>query len=122
LKKTVMTSSAEILARDPSADNYPDAEVGELIRHAAGYRRLRGVTLQPLTRYLDPQTLVEGAANTIVLARPDGRMIPFESYNLFYRDEREPGLLAEIRAELERQRRQRLAAGAQPVILRPRPG
>lgn len=146
---------------------------------------LRGAEgkLQPLTRFLDPQTLVEGSANTIVferddtlkdqvfklfstnhsptsqanclselmcclpqiaaptslsyrdvfrvlvvqfmdaqsldiralkkscihIARPDGRMIPFESFNLFYRDEREQ-LLEAIRGELDLQRGQRLAA------------
>ena len=131
--------------------------------------------LAPLTRYLDPKTLVEGAGNTIVfehdatlkrqvfklfstnhspesqanclsdlmcclpqiaapaglgyrdvfrvlivqfmdaqsldiralkkscihMARPDGRMIPFESYNMFYRDEREATLLAGLRSELD---------------------
>ena len=143
--------------------------------------------LQPLTRFLDPQALVEGAGNTIVferdpglkqqvfklfstnhspesqanclselmcclpkiaapsalsyrdvfrvlivqfmdaqsldiralkkscihMARPDGRMIPFESYNLFYRDEREK-VLASIRAELAQGHAQRAAfkAGA----------
>jgi uncharacterized radical SAM superfamily Fe-S cluster-containing enzyme len=130
--------------------------------------------LQPLTRYLDPRTLVEGAGNTIVferdpglkeqvfklfstnhspasqagclselmcclpqvqapeglnyrnvfrvlvvqfmdalsldiralkkscihMARPDGRLVPFESYNLFYRDGRE-ALLNQWRAELD---------------------
>jgi uncharacterized radical SAM superfamily Fe-S cluster-containing enzyme len=130
--------------------------------------------LQPLTRFLDPQTLVAGAANTIVferddslkeqvfklfatnlapqsqadclselmcclptlaapagldyrnvfrvlivqfmdarsldiralkkscihMARPDGNMVPFESYNLFYRDERRL-LLEQIRGELD---------------------
>ena len=130
--------------------------------------------LQPLTRYLDPKTLVEGAGNTIVferdpglkeqvfklfatnhspqsqagclselmcclpqiaapatlgyrdvfrvlivqfmdalsldiralkkscihMAQPDGRLIPFESYNIFYRDER-AALLAPLRAELD---------------------
>jgi len=130
--------------------------------------------LQPLTRYLDPRTLVEAAGNTIVferdeslkgqvfklfstnhspesqagclselmcclpqihapaeldyrhvfrvlivqfmdalsldiralkkscihIARPDGRLIPFESYNLFYRDER-AHVLARLRAELD---------------------
>lgn len=145
--------------------------------------------LQPLTRFLDPQTLVEGAANTIVfehqpdlkaqvfrlfstnhspqsqasclselmcclpqiaapaglsyrdvfrvlivqfmdaqsldiralkkscihMARPDGRMIPFESYNLFYRDGLETGPLAQIRAELSAQHAQRRTAGLQPV-------
>lgn len=35
----------------------------------------------------------------IHIARPDGRLIPFESYNLFYRDGRD-GLLAARRAEI----------------------
>jgi 7,8-dihydro-6-hydroxymethylpterin dimethyltransferase len=130
--------------------------------------------LQPLTRYLDPRTLVESAGNTIVferdeslkgqvfklfstnhspesqagclselmcclpqiqapaqlnyrnvfrvlivqfmdalsldiralkkscihIARPDGRLIPFESHNLFYRDERAQ-LLERLRGELD---------------------
>jgi 7,8-dihydro-6-hydroxymethylpterin dimethyltransferase len=130
--------------------------------------------LQPLTRYLDPRTLVESAGNTIVferdeslkgqvfklfstnhspesqagclselmcclpqiqapselnyrnvfrvlivqfmdalsldiralkkscihIARPDGRLIPFESHNLFYRDERAQ-TLERLRAELD---------------------
>jgi hypothetical protein len=34
------------------------------------------------------------------IARPDGRMIPFESYNLFYRDERAQTLAA-LRQELD---------------------
>jgi 7,8-dihydro-6-hydroxymethylpterin dimethyltransferase len=132
-------------------------------------------TLQPLTRYLDPTTLVEASSNTIVFerdpklksqvfklfstnhspesqasclselmcclpqiaapaeldyrrvfrvlivqfmdargldiralkkscihfARPDGKMIPFESFNLFYRDERAVTLQA-LRTELDR--------------------
>jgi 7,8-dihydro-6-hydroxymethylpterin dimethyltransferase len=130
--------------------------------------------LQPLTRFLDPRTLVEAAGNTIVferdaslkdqvfklfstnhspesqanclselmcclpkvaapdldytkvfrvlvvqfmdargldiralkkscihMARPDGRMIPFESHNIFYRDERAL-TLDSLRAELDR--------------------
>jgi 7,8-dihydro-6-hydroxymethylpterin dimethyltransferase len=131
-------------------------------------------TLQPLTRFLHPRTLVEGAGNTIVfehdaalkdqvfklfstnhspesqasclsdlmcclpkiaapsaldytkvfrvlivqfmdargldiralkkscihMAQPDGRMIPFESHNIFYRDERALTLAA-LRAELD---------------------
>ena len=130
--------------------------------------------LQPLTRYLDPRTLVESAGNTIVferdeslkgqvfklfstnhspesqagclselmcclpqiqapaelhyknvfrvlivqfmdalsldiralkkscihIARPDGRLIPFESHNLFYRDERQQ-VLQRLRSELD---------------------
>lgn len=144
--------------------------------------------LQPLTRYLDPRTLVEGAGNTIVferdeslkehvfrlfstnhspqsqasclselmcclpkiaaptsldyrqvfrvlivqfmdvrsldiralkkscihLATPDGRMIPFESHNLFYRDERQ-SLLTQIRGELDSQRQIRLGGMASLV-------
>jgi uncharacterized radical SAM superfamily Fe-S cluster-containing enzyme len=130
--------------------------------------------LQPLTRFLDPRTLVEAAGNTIVferdaslkeqvfklfstnhspesqasclselmcclpkiaapaldytkvfrvlivqfmdargldiralkkscihMAQPDGRMVPFESHNIFYRDERAL-TLATLRAELDR--------------------
>ena len=130
--------------------------------------------LQPLTRFLDPKTLVEGSRNTIVferdpdlkaqvfklfstnhspesqanclselmcclpqiaapaelgyrdvfrvlvvqfmdalsldiralkkscihMARPDGRLVPFESYNLFYRDGRQ-AVLDGLRAELD---------------------
>ena len=131
-------------------------------------------TLQPLTRFLDPRTLVEATGNTIVferdaslkdqvfklfstnhspesqasclselmcclpkiaapdldytkvfrvlivqfmdargldiralkkscihMAQPDGRMVPFESHNIFYRDERALTLAA-LRAELDR--------------------
>ena len=151
--------------------------------------------LQPLTRFLDPQTLVEGAANTIVfehqpdlksqvfklfstnhspesqagclselmcclpqisapsglgyrdvfrvlvvqfmdaqsldiralkkscihMAQPDGRMIPFESYNLFYRDALETGPLAAIRAELAElaERRRRPARPQLPIVAEP---
>jgi 7,8-dihydro-6-hydroxymethylpterin dimethyltransferase len=136
--------------------------------------RTPGGGLQPLTRFVDPKTLVEGSGNTIVferdpalkeqvfklfstnhspesqagclselmcclpqiaapagfgyrdvfrvlvvqfmdalsldiralkkscihMARPDGRLIPFESYNLFYRDERAQ-TLARLRSELD---------------------
>ncbi|MBI5256984.1 MAG: radical SAM protein [Burkholderiales bacterium] len=145
--------------------------------------------LQPLTRYLDPRTLVEGAGNTIVferdeglkqqvfklfstnhspesqagclselmcclpqisapagfdyrhvfrvlivqfmdalsldiralkkscihIAQPDGRLIPFESHNLFYRDEK-AATLARLRAELDGFHQQRRGSIAlQPV-------
>ena len=36
----------------------------------------------------------------IHIARPDGRLIPFESHNLFYRDERE-AMLQRLRGELD---------------------
>lgn len=44
------------------------------------------------------------------MARPDGRLIPFEAYNLFYRPGLE-GRLGAIHAELERARETRLHAG-----------
>ncbi|HJV67833.1 radical SAM protein [Ideonella sp.] len=151
---------------------------------------LRGAdgALQPLTRYLDPRTLVEAAGNTIVFerdaslkdqvfklfstnhspesqasclselmcclpkiaapaeldyrrvfrvlivqfmdargldiralkkscihfAQPDGRMIPFESHNLFYRDERALTLAA-LRTELDRFHEGRKAAATSPT-------
>jgi len=145
--------------------------------------------LRPLTRFVSPRTLVEGAANTIVfegdpalraqafklfstahspasqanclsalmcclptiaapaslgykdvfrvlivqfmdalsldiralkkscihIAQPDGRMIPFESYNLFYRDGAPAAAGAQIRAELDAAHAQRRAAGPRPV-------
>ncbi len=141
---------------------------------AMAYALKSAAGLQPLTRYLDPRTLVEGSRNTIVFerdeglkqqvfklfstnhspesqagclselmcclpqvaapagldyrhvfrvlivqfmdalsldiralkkscihfARPDGTLIPFESHNLFYRDER-AATLARLRAELD---------------------
>ena len=141
---------------------------------AMAYAVKSAAGLQPLTRYLDPRSLVEGACNTIVferdpglkqqvfklfstnlspesqahglselmcclphiaapaelgyrnvfrvlivqfmdalsldiralkkscihMARPDGRLIPFESHNIFYRDEREQ-MLQTLRAELD---------------------
>lgn len=53
----------------------------------------------------------------IHMATPDGRMVPFEAFNLFYRDGQE-GLLHRIREELDQQHAQRRAAsavGEQPV-------
>jgi uncharacterized radical SAM superfamily Fe-S cluster-containing enzyme len=148
---------------------------------AMAYALRLGDTLQPLTRFLDPQTLVQGAGNTIVFERdaslkdqvfklfstnhspqsqanclselmcclpqisapevldyrnvfrvlivqfmdaqsldiralkkscihmalPDGRMVPFESHNLFYRDER-AAMTDALRAELDAFHRLRL--------------
>ena len=142
--------------------------------HEIGYAFKDGATITPLTRYLDPQTLVESAGNTIVFehdaslkehvfklfstnhspesqanclselmcclpeisapanlgyenvfrilvvqfmdaenldlrslkkscihfATPDGRLIPFESYNLFYRPEM-AAKLAQIRHRID---------------------
>jgi 7,8-dihydro-6-hydroxymethylpterin dimethyltransferase len=141
---------------------------------AMAYALRVGDSLRPLTRFLDPQTLVQGAGNTIVFERdaalkeqvfklfstnhspasqanclselmcclpsisapaaldyrnvfrvlivqfmdaqsldiralkkscihmalPDGRMIPFESHNIFYRDER-AALTQALRSELD---------------------
>ena len=44
----------------------------------------------------------------IHFALPDGRLIPFEAYNLFYRDGRE-SLLATIREEIDAGRERRRA-------------
>ncbi len=161
---------------------------------AMAYALRVGDELQPLTRFLDPQTLVEGAGNTIVFERdaslkdqvfklfstnhspgsqahclselmcclpkvsapqaldyrnvfrvlivqfmdaqsldiralkkscihmalPDGRMVPFESHNLFYRDERQ-ALLAQVRAELDAHHAHRRAATEQPLVFSPAP-
>lgn len=155
---------------------------------AMGYALKLGDSVQPLTRFLDPQTLVEGSGNTIVFerdeslkdqvfrlfstnhspdsqanclselmcclpriaapaaldyrnvfrvlivqfmdarnldlralkkscihfAQPDGRLIPFESFNLFYRDGRQ-ALLQQIRAELEQAHAARRRAGEKPI-------
>jgi 7,8-dihydro-6-hydroxymethylpterin dimethyltransferase len=43
----------------------------------------------------------------IHIAQPDGRLIPFESFNLFYRDEN-ARKLAVLRAEVEAATRSRL--------------
>jgi 7,8-dihydro-6-hydroxymethylpterin dimethyltransferase len=151
---------------------------------AMGYAIKLGEMTQPLTRFIDPQTLVEGSGNTIVFERdeslkdmvfklfstnhspdsqanclselmcclpqvaapagmgyhnvfrilivqfmdahnldiralkkscihfatPDGKMIPFESHNLFYRPGREH-VLAAIRAEIESNSRSRQRSG-----------
>ena len=56
----------------------------------------------------------------IHFALPDGRLIPFESYNLFYRDGRE-SLLKTIRDEIDVARKGRRAAVAErtfPVKVR----
>lgn len=160
---------------------------------AMGYAIKLGVdaekTAQPLTRFLNPKTLVEGAANTIVFERdeslkeqvfklfstnhspdsqanclselmcclpqiaapeglgyqnvfrilivqfmdarnldiralkkscihfatPDGKMIPFESYNIFYRGEKQQ-LLSEIRNELSASFKHRKHSAAKPTI------
>jgi len=64
----------------------------------------------------------------IHIAQPDGRLIPFESFNLFYRDQRAE-ILAQIRDELTQSFRFRegssssRSAGAvtMPIQVSPRP-
>ena len=62
----------------------------------------------------------------IHIAQPDGRLIPFESFNLFYRDQRAE-ILAQIRGELTQSFRFRARSGtsgtavaaAIPIQIRP---
>jgi len=63
-----------------------------------------------IVQFMDAQSLDIRALkkSCIHIARPDGRLVPFEAYNLFYRDERQAELEA-IRAEIDVQREQRLA-------------
>lgn len=69
-----------------------------------------------IVQFMDAQSLDIRALkkSCVHMARPDGRMIPFEAYNLFYRDERAQGL-ATIRAALDAARQQRHA----PPMLMP---
>jgi hypothetical protein len=62
-----------------------------------------------IAQFMDAQSLDIRALkkSCIHIARPDGRLIPFEAYNLFYRDERQAEL-STIRAEIDAQREQRL--------------
>ncbi len=62
-----------------------------------------------VVQFMDAQSLDIRALkkSCIHIARPDGRMVPFEAYNLFYRDERQTELAA-IRAEIDAQRERRL--------------
>jgi uncharacterized radical SAM superfamily Fe-S cluster-containing enzyme len=63
-----------------------------------------------IVQFMDAQSLDIRALkkSCIHIARPDGRLIPFEAYNLFYRDERQAEL-SHIRAGIDVQREQRLA-------------
>ncbi|TXI17763.1 MAG: radical SAM protein [Roseateles sp.] len=62
-----------------------------------------------IVQFMDAQSLDIRALkkSCIHIAQPDGRLIPFEAYNLFYRDDR-AGLLGQIRQELSQARTQRL--------------
>jgi hypothetical protein len=67
--------------------------------HGMGYRDVFRVLI---VQFMDATALDIRALkkSCIHMARPDGRLIPFESYNLFYRDERADVLQA-LRAELD---------------------
>ena len=62
-----------------------------------------------IVQFMDAQSLDIRALkkSCIHIARPDGRLIPFEAYNLFYRDERQAELEV-IREEINAQRERRL--------------
>ena len=70
-----------------------------------------------IVQFMDAQSLDIRALkkSCIHIARPDGRLIPFEAYNLFYRDERQVELAA-IRSEIDAGRAQRRAAGLKMPI------
>jgi uncharacterized radical SAM superfamily Fe-S cluster-containing enzyme len=73
-----------------------------------------------IVQFMDAQSLDIRALkkSCIHIARPDGRLIPFEAYNLFYRDERQQQL-ATIRAEIDQGRAWRVgAAPPAPVPVR----
>lgn len=64
-----------------------------------------------IVQFMDAQSLDIRALkkSCIHIARPDGRLIPFEAYNLFYRDEKQQAL-ATIRAEIDQGRAWRAGA------------
>lgn len=65
-----------------------------------GYRNLFRVTIM---QFIDAQSFdVRSVKKTCVhIVHPDGRLIPFDTYNLFYRDALESGVLAPLRARAE---------------------
>jgi uncharacterized radical SAM superfamily Fe-S cluster-containing enzyme len=82
-----------------------------------GYRNVFRVLI---VQFMDAHSLDIRALkkSCIHFALPDGRLIPFESYNLFYRDGRE-SLLATIRGEIDIAREHRRAAPPErPVPIR----
>ena len=62
-----------------------------------GYERVFRVLI---VQFLDPQSFdVRSVKRSCIhFAQPDGRMIPFDTFNLFYRGERERAVLANLRA------------------------
>ena len=77
---------------------------------ALGYENVFRVLI---VQFMDAHSLDIRALkkSCIHIAQPDGRLIPFESFNLFYRDRR-AGLLATIRDELSTSFRHRTGAAA----------
>lgn len=56
-----------------------------------------------IMQFIDAESFdVRSIKKTCVhIAHPDGRIIPFDTYNLFYRDDLETGILGPLRAERE---------------------
>lgn len=177
IRRRIVEQSGLFTAEDvvPVPCNPDTLAMAYAVRTGSGEEANGIAGLQPLTRFLDPRTLVEAAGNTIVferdpqlkdqvfklfstnhspesqasclselmcclpqiaapegldyskvfrvlvvqfmdargldiralkkscihMAQPDGRMVPFESHNIFYRDERRL-MLDGLRAELDR--------------------
>lgn len=177
IRRRIVEQSGLFTAEDvvPVPCNPDTLAMAYAVRAGSGEEANGIAGLQPLTRFLDPRTLVEAAGNTIVferdpqlkdqvfklfstnhspesqasclselmcclpqiaapegldyskvfrvlivqfmdargldiralkkscihMAQPDGRMVPFESHNIFYRDERRL-MLDGLRAELDR--------------------
>src|SRR5688500_10872295 len=68
--------------------------------HAPGHVTYDNIFRVIIMQFLDAHNFdVRSVKKTCVhIVHPDGRIIPFDTYNLFYRDERER-MLAEIRGE-----------------------
>jgi hypothetical protein len=97
----------------------PDAQAGALSElmcclpqiaapAGMGYRNVFRVLI---VQFMDAQSLDIRALkkSCIHMAQPDGRMIPFESHNIFYRDG-QAALLTQLRAELDQFHAQRRRA------------
>jgi 7,8-dihydro-6-hydroxymethylpterin dimethyltransferase len=53
------------------------------------------------------------------IVHPDGRLIPFDTYNLFYRDHLEKEVLEPLRAEIVRPMMRRFASASTPTSSSP---
>lgn len=71
-----------------------------LVPEGIGYRNLFRVIIM---QFIDAQSFdVRSVKKTCVhIVHPDGRLIPFDTYNLFYRDNLERDVLAPLRARAE---------------------